>query len=95
MNDQRERIKRITEEVTEEISKKMGFTLNLFELWGGNIEQKEAGSPIWILRFWFRGDKGAEVRIPVTKKSTDESIKADITVGLEQEIQRLGWGDRL
>jgi len=95
MNDQRERIKKITEEVTEEISKRMGFTLNLFELRGDDIDQKEAESPIWILRFWFRGDTGAEVRIPVTKKSTDESIKADITVGLEQEIQRLGWGDRL
>ncbi len=94
MNDQRERIKRIAKEVTEEISKRMGFTLNLVELWD-DIDQKEAGSSIWILRFWFRGDKGAKVKISVTKNSTDESIKADITVGLEQEIQRLGWGDRL
>jgi len=94
MNNLRERIKRIAKEVTEEITKRIGFTLNLFELRGGDIDQKEAGSTIWILRFWFR-DKGADVRISVTEDSTDESIRADVTVGLEQEIQRLGYGDRL
>jgi len=95
MNDQRERIKRIADEVTEEISKRIGFTLNPFELRGDDIDQKEAGSSIWILRFWFRGDKGAEVRISVTEDSTDESISADITQGLEEEVNRLGYGDRL
>jgi len=95
MNDQRERIETIAKEVTEEICKRMGFTLNLFELRGDDIDQKEAGSPVWIIPLWFRGDQGAEVRISATEDSTDELIKADITVGLEQEIQRLGYGDRL
>ena len=90
-----EPVEQPAEEVTEEISKRIGFTLNLFELRGDDIDQKEAGSPIWILPFWFRGDKGAEVRILVTEDSKDESIKADITQGLEEEVNRLGLGDRL
>ncbi|MFQ6011141.1 MAG: hypothetical protein ACE5KG_03105 [Nitrososphaerales archaeon] len=93
MNNQRERIKRIAEEVTEDVSKRMEFTQNVFEFRGDGLRQKETGSSIWILRFWFQGHQGINFEISVTEDSTDESIKADIAVVLAR--QRLDYGDRL
>ncbi len=90
-----ERIKANAKHVTEELSERMGFSQNLFEPRGGGIYQKEAGSPIWILHFWFRGDMGADVEISVTEDPPDKSIRREITAGLEREVQRLGYGDRL
>ena len=89
MNNQRERIKRIAEEVTEHVSKRMEFTQNVFEFRGDGLRQKETGSSIWILRFWFQGDQGINFEISVTEDSTDESIKADIAVVLAR--QRLDY----
>ncbi|MDA2937161.1 hypothetical protein MYX75_02730 [Acidobacteria bacterium AH-259-A15] len=77
------------------MSTKLGFTFNVFSFRGDGIDRSGTASGLWILRFWHRGETGLDVNLMITAASTDESIKQDMTNGLEQEVRRIGLGDRL
>ncbi len=88
-------LKRIAEEVMEEMTKNLHFAQNMFEFRGRGLMQAERGSPIWRIALWFRGDEGIDVEVTVKPDTTDDEIRNQIRQAMEKRFRQLGQGDEL
>lgn len=88
-------LKRIAEEVMEEMTRSLHFSQNPFGFRGRGLMQKERGSPIWRIALWFRGDEGIDVELTVRPDTTDDEIRNQIRQAMENRLGQLGQGDKL
>ena len=85
-----ERIKRMTEEVLEEVTRKMGFTENPFRC-RCDPQPRENGLTIWNVALWVNPFLGLGFEIETDKEITDEAMRLRIEKEIERELIRAGF----
>ncbi len=85
-----ERIKRITEEVLGEVTRKMGFTESPFRC-RCDLHPGENGLTIWKVALWVNPFLGLGFEIETDKEITDEAMRLRIEKEIERELIRAGF----
>jgi len=91
MEETRDRLIRLSQELTDELTERIQCSENPFIFRGDTPERREGGSIYWNLWFWF---KGVDVVLQVRSDIRDEEIQSQIRAGLEQELDRVGLENR-
>ncbi len=85
-----DRIKRITEEVLEEVTQKMGFTENPFRC-RCDPQPSENGLTTWKVALWLNPFQGLGFEVETDKEITDEAMRLRIEKEIERELIRAGF----
>ncbi len=85
-----ERIKRITEELLEEVTRKMGFAESPFRC-RCDLHPGENGLTIWKVALWVNPFLGLGFEIETDKEITDEAMRLRIEKEIERELIRAGF----
>ncbi len=85
-----ERIKRMTEDVLEETTQKMGFTESPFRC-RCEPQPGEDGPAIWTVAFWVNPFLGLGFEIEAREETTDEAMRLRIEKEIEKELTRAGF----
>jgi len=88
--DQRDRLTRLAQEATKEISQRFGFSIDMFTLRGGDgVEESGAATGEWFLHFWYRDQYGLDARLIITDESSDDEIRQTIINQIEPQARPL------
>ncbi len=85
-----ERIKRMTEDVLEEVTRKMGFSESPFRC-RCDLQPGENGLTIWKVALWVNPFLGLGFEIETDKEITDETMRLRIEKEIERELIRAGF----
>ena len=85
-----DRIKRMTEEVLEEVTQKMGFSESPFRC-RCDPQPSENGGTIWKVALWLNPFLGLGFEIETDKEITHEAMRLRIEKEIEKELIRAGF----
>ncbi len=85
-----ERIKRMTEEVLEEVTRKMGFSESPFRC-RCDLKPGENGGTIWKVALWLNPFQGLGFEVEAEEEIADEVMRLRIEKEIEKELIRAGF----
>ena len=85
-----ERVKRVTEEVLGEVTRKMGFSESPFRC-RCDLQPSENGGTTWKVALWLNPFLGLGFEIETDKEFTDEAMRLRIEKEIERELIRAGF----